>query len=493
MHLFVLALIFSLFAHDAYNLTAQGDRLASWGLVAIFVVPKLVLAAGYWGLCRMAWAGLDQPKASSWIRVLDQATNSYRYLVLLLYLSDLWFGVLNTTRQVLGDLVMLDELIFITPPLMMIVWSWWAYYPIDRRLREATLIRWMDTGKPVHPVWTASQYVISQFRHQVLLVLVPLVLMCTWMELVERYTPRFWPSAELDPRPWLTLTGTAIIILCTPLIIRHLWDTIPLPAGKLRERLMAMCKQYRVGVRELLLWRTGGGMVNGAVMGVISPLRYILLTDALLELLPQEAVQAVMAHEIAHVRRHHLFWLLAVAGGTVGLLMIGGTVFVALVNQAIEAQTDPYAAGAELTSIESIQAIVIGPMVALAGWVFIFGWVSRRFERQADTFAVQHIARQRVQANNQLETQVIDARSISVMTTALELVAQLNHISTGRRSWRHGSIAWRQAYLRTLDGKPIDGLPIDRVVGAIKLIGASAIAAAIASQLALNELGWLTL
>ena len=63
-------------------------------------------------------------------------------------------------------------------------------------------------------------------------------------------------------------------------------------------------------------------MINGAVMGAITPVRYILLTDALLETLPRERVEAVMAHELAHVRRHHIFWLVMAAAGSMAGLTI---------------------------------------------------------------------------------------------------------------------------------------------------------------------------
>ncbi len=55
------------------------------------------------------------------------------------------------------------------------------------------------------------------------------------------------------------------------------------------------------------------------------------------------------------------------------------------------------------------------------------------------------------------------------MVGALQQVADLNYMSVTRRSWRHGSILWRQRYLQTLVGRPIDRLPIDRGVFWIKV------------------------
>ena len=55
------------------------------------------------------------------------------------------------------------------------------------------------------------------------------------------------------------------------------------------------------------------------------------------------------------------------------------------------------------------------------------------------------------------------------MQGALSSIARLNCVDPQRRSWRHGSIAWRQSYLQSLAGRPVDRLAIDRVVTRIKL------------------------
>ena len=94
-----------------------------------------------------------------------------------------------------------------------------------------------------------------------------------------------------------------------------------------------------------------------------------------------------------------------------------------------------------------------------------FGWVSRRFERQADAFAVRHMA----------EGEHVDADAVGVMTRALERVATLNHVPVARRSWRHGSIAWRQDYLHSLVGTSVDVSPIDRTVTRIKAAALAAL------------------
>jgi hypothetical protein len=63
----------------------------------------------------------------------------------------------------------------------------------------------------------------------------------------------------------------------------------------------------------------------------------------------------------------------------------------------------------------------------------------------------------------------VTAEAVETMRAALEAVASLNAVARERRSWRHGSIAWRQAYLSSLLGRPLDALPIDRLISRVKM------------------------
>lgn len=470
MQIFVLLLVLALFVHDGMR---ASDAMPPWqgtSLAGVVLLPKLTLMLLYTLLARITHQRLAQPGSLVWIRRLDRVSFAYRGLILASYGLDLHVGLLSALRLKLGDLVLFDELLVMTLPILMLLWGWWAYYPIDRRLREATLISRLDLGMPVHPVWTRGQFLLSQFRHQIALLLAPLLALLAWNELLVFKVPPQTPAAVSMA---LQLGGAAVIFLFAPLIIRHIWDTVPLPPGELRDMLVAMCKRHRVKVRELLLWRTFGGVINAAVMGLIAPLRYILLSDALLEMLPLRQVEAVMAHELAHVRRHHMFWLLAVAAGAAGLLQTGFAICAPLLGIGREPSALALA-GIDLWWLHDPATIaaVLAILFAVC-WVAIFGWVSRRFERQADTFAVQHLAFSR-------GVSVVDAESVAAMISALEQVAILNNIPTRRNSWRHGAIAWRQQYLRSLIGRRVDDLPIDRQIRWIKLAGAAALIGAIA-------------
>ena len=479
MQVFILIMVLLLLWHDQQSAAATGALLSGWRLAAAVLVPKLVLALSYAVLCRVAHRQLLRAWTLRWVARLDRLTLLYRLGVLGLWALDLHLGLMPALRRTISDLILIDELAAMTLTLAMIVFGWWAYYPIDRHLREATLMRRLDSGEPVHAIWTRRQYLLEHLRHQMLLILVPLLVLLAWLEAIYRWAP---PEA-VALQAGLTLGGAATVFLFAPVVIRRLWDTTPLAAGALRSMLVDMCKQHRVRVRELLLWRTFGGLINAAVMGFVGPLRYILLTDALLERLPLKQVEAIMAHELAHVRRHHMFWLLTVAMGTSGLLQTVGMAAAWLLPAAAPAEAVPVVAGFSVDLLSAVHLISAVAVVAGAiCWLLVFGCVSRRFERQADVFAVQHLVRQRAAAQGATDADAptVDAQSVRTMVSALENVAQFNHMPTTRRSWRHGSIARRQAYLNSLIGQDVDKLPIDRQVLWIKLASAALLAALIA-------------
>jgi STE24 endopeptidase len=482
MQLFLLALVLALLAHDA--MPARPDAVAGTvGMLALWLGPKLLLAAGYWGFCQFVQRSLTTGRAEQALSRLDRVTAVHRLALLGLFGLDLWNGVLTWLRQTLGDFVLVDELLLMLPTLAVVVAGWAAYYPIDRRLREAKLVRDADAGRPIYPIWSRGQFLLAQLRHQIALLLVPLLLLLGWLETVAFLAGPRWLGLMPSVQMVLALGGAAGVFVLAPVIIRHVWDTAPLPDGAIRDRLTRLCQQHRIKVRELLLWRTYGGMINAAVMGLFAPLRYILLSDALLDQVPADQVEAVMAHEVAHVQRKHMVWLLMAAGGSIGLIQAGAWLWLKGMGAIGPHGLDPAALRGFFAG-DGLGLLVLAG--AALGWVALFGWVSRRFERQADAFAVVHLAQQSENPWRDGHGRLrVDPESAEVMVQALQKVAELNNVPAHRKSWRHGSIAWRQAHLRDMVGQPVETLPIDQQMRWIKRGSALAAAGAVAAMIVL--------
>jgi STE24 endopeptidase len=359
-----------------------------------------------------------------------------------------------------------DELIAAGPYLLMVVLGWWSTAPLERALREAVLVRKLDRGEPVHAIPTRGGFVLAAVRHQLALVLAPLILIMTWREVVELAARRRWLPAWV-PLEGLELGGAVVAVILMPLLLRRVWDTVALGPGPLREMLVEMCRAHGVRVRELLLWRTHGTMMNGAVMGLIGPARYVMLTDALVDYLPPVQLQAVMAHELGHIRRWHMPWLFAAVSVCLGLGMAGASLGLVVLEDYRPALAETHAA--------QVVAMVTGLLVALVA----FGFVSRRFEWQADVFAVQHLSGHRPRRPGAPAGIVVSPEAVRAMSGALEAVAVLNHIPRERFAWRHGSIASRQRRLERLVGRRADRLRADREALIVKLITGAALAAGV--------------
>ncbi len=444
--------------------------VAAWGLL---------LWASAWRVCR----DLDRRGNGRGIETHDLAVTISRWwMVVQQAVLVIGLGWLGVVRKYLGDWIVVDELVSILPPLSVGVFGWWSQYPIERRLMEASFVRALDEGSGVRAPQSLRGHLVTKLRHHVLAWATPLLLILSWSEWVERVVTSWkWVAAALPDASTrqavlglVQIVGAVSILVAAPIFLRLAWDTVRMPAGPLRERLVALCRHHRVRVREILVWRTGGTMINGAVVGLVPGLRYILLTDSLIESMEDEEIEAVMAHEVSHLKNRHVPWLAAATIVPVmTMLIVVGTVLqlLGLVGR------DPSSASvAELVMVAC--ALVTGMLV--------MGFVSRRFEWQCDAFAVKHLSdadRPKVEGPTDLyyapppqspiaapmiAPGVPDRRlrpdAARAMASALDTVARLNHVPRRKFSFRHGSIAERQRRIGSLVGQFPANLPIDRTV-----------------------------
>lgn len=374
--------------------------------------------------------------------------------------SILWLGWLTAIRNTIGDLILVDELLAIAPAILFMLLTWWSFEPIERRVKEAMIWRELHDprGATIHAPLSRIGVVWHHTRHALLIILIPLSAMFAWGESLDRLAPvvaaRFGNIPGWAPDA-LRYVGTLVILILTPLAIRFVWNTIPIGPGSVRDQALAVAARYRVKVRGPLLWRTQGSTVNAAILGIVYPFRYMLFTDALLERLPQDQVEGVIAHEVAHVKLRHMLWqavTVLASAFTIGWFLEAASYFTGR-HPAVE---------------------LWGTVTALGGTLLIFGMVSRRFEWQADAFALRHLSGSAPHAT-------LDAAQ--TMVGALGAVATLNGLSITRFGFRHGSILTRQRRLRALVGTPLDHFPIDAQARAIKALAITSLAASLALTL----------
>lgn len=484
IHALLIAVIVATLAHDGLRWAPLLPGLADWIVIAGALAPLAILALVAQGASMLAGRSLDRTGSWRSVAAADWTIAWVRGLAVVSHaVSILALGWLDLVRSWLGgNWVMLDEAVAIAPVTLVFIAGWWSYYPIERRVREATILRRLDGGiDSIDSIPTRWEYVSEQTRHQVLFILAPVAMIALWTEGLDMaaasrqgawlWLDEAWGQALLVG---LHFAGVVGVLMIMPLVVRVLWNTVPLGPSAIRERLLALCRTEGVRCRNLLVWRTRSGMLNGAVVGLIPALRYILLTDALLERLPESEIEAVMAHEVAHARRHHLPWLMVAMLAAVGSGWMASWKLLGAWIEPAHLHGDGLAG--------AVAALLSIAVAAVVGFL-IFGFVSRRFEQQADAFAAQHMSGWTRQTRRRRDIRIAP-EAVAAMAGALGRVAAFNHIPVHRFSWRHGSIRSRQVRLQRLIGLAADGLPIDRAVRAIKIAAVAALVAVIAVGMA---------
>jgi STE24 endopeptidase len=134
-------------------------------------------------------------------------------------------------------------------------------------------------------------------------------------------------------------------------------------------------------------------------------------------------------------------------------------------------------------------------------FVLVFGHVSRRFERQADVFGCRAVScgQEDCPPHDDIDRRSgpVPARvglcpvGIRIFANALANVAALNGMEPAARSWRHGSIARRIAFLEGLEGKPEVERRFQLGVSRLRVALGLALLAVLAFAVATGEIGHL--
>ena len=444
---------------------------------------------------------------------LDRSIRGFgRILLAVRFLVPVWFGVglfLLGWGQLVNDLadrwwapLQVPGVLLGTFPAFG-AWAglWWSQYPADRTLREQNLLDELEADLPIHAPPTFRTYFASNVRLQLLFTAVPVVSILALRDLISTLVHLWRPQAVgSEPVEFATmLLSTGLVFVFAPEILRRVLQTQPLPDSPLRRRLEALCRRVGMRYRDILLWRTQNNMGNAAVMGIAPPVRYILLSDLLLERMDDEQIEAVFAHEVGHVVHRHMAWYVVV----ILIFMLAVSAVVPFIPPGL-----PDLAGVP----QPVFHEVVLPVLGFGTFLLYFGFLSRRFERQADVYAAriiessaQELSGLRVQGSgtghrpavpeprplnpepsSPLPPSHVGEYGATVFASALHRVALMNNIPLGPRrrprragvirrlthaldgvvdslhNWLHGSIHHRMAYLRGLSTDPAATTRFDR-------------------------------
>lgn len=206
----------------------------------------------------------------------------------------------------------------------------------------------------------------------------------------------------------------ASFVAFLPSILRNTWETVRMPEGIERRVLTTVAERASFACREICLWKTGNLMANAAIVGLTRKDRVVLFSDSLLSMLSMRELAAVFGHEMGHAVRRHVTTFL----------------FFALA----------FFMGADLIATHLVPPVewMVGGviLVTLVGWYLSFGYLSRRFELEADLHSLELLG------------------DSEALISALEKVGgRLRDVA----SWRHFSTARRVAFIESAAVDPSVG------------------------------------
>jgi Zn-dependent protease with chaperone function len=361
------------------------------------------------------------------------------------------------------------ELLVLAPYLLALIGSWFIYYDAEHTL-FLTSPSHMRRGE----FWSRRGYVMFLLRHHLLMVFTPILLMVFQLGVLRA-------KPDLLDSPWAKLAafvGLFLFVLLLPSLVPLILGLRQMPPGPIRERLEASARRLRVKYRNLYVWDTRNNLATAMVTGIVPWLRQIVFTDLLLSTLTDDEIEAVFGHEVGHVRHGHLLYYAVFL--VLSFLTLGAVYRVA--EPELPTGHEP----------------LVLTVIATGCYLFVvFGFISRRCERQADVFGCKAVSCPQVTCEgHDHDTQLVPAGAslcrtgVRTFVRALERVEEVNGMARqsmqssrglfGRMAgvlrlmgvwlatWQHSTIEKRMAFLRTLADEPERERSFQRKVTALR-------------------------
>ena len=290
--------------------------------------------------------------------LIKRSVIAFECLLLIGYICDVYLLNLPLlTGKMLEwvPLIYTKHLVGIVPLIVGLMLIRLALYEVERRAMSSK--------------WQRGEYLSVHLKF-LLLPLLPLFIYLSLLDLIA-YIPFLADHTYLPIALMMSLIFLAYIH--APLLLGLIWRTAPLADVNLRNRLHRLAAQDDIKYKDIVVWQTES-VANAAVAGIAPWSRQIFLTEALLQHFSDDEIEVIVAHEFGHVRYKHILTYL--------MFLIAYFLSYAIYYIHI---------GQPLESIPSTSSLL--PAMGLVFFislyfVIIFRSLSRRFEHQADLYAV---------------------------------------------------------------------------------------------------------
>lgn len=197
--------------------------------------------------------------------------------------------------------VLVDELLILTPIVFSLVASWLVFSELpqawSRRIEASA-----PAGGTTVPATTANlrwKFVALRIRLYILVLAIPLCLAILLSDLMP--TLLKLSSHSISAVAILFVVASALITL---LLARLPWNSYA-PSAATRSAFQREVAADRLPPR-LLIWNTGDQIINASASGILPWFQRVWISDRLQKLFPPSELQAIIRHELAHLRHRHV-------------------------------------------------------------------------------------------------------------------------------------------------------------------------------------------
>ncbi|MGB5231612.1 MAG: M48 family metalloprotease [Desulfoprunum sp.] len=414
-NLLIFLVAIFLFSMDA---AAEAPLLPGW-LAAIVCV---MLLAGYDRLCRYIFARKDAFVSAGYFRAeRTLMIGALFFFLATLYLCDAkyYLAVFSFGNRLPAMVNFFGLALFL------------AYLSLMWRIGR------INYGKVFGRRYPVAVFIGSNIKSNLPIVL-PWVVLSLLYDLTALVPSP--PLHALLASQWGDLIFFSVFLLFVmfffPPLVRRLWGCEKLPEGPLKEHLTRFCSRQQFSA-ELYLWPLFEGQaLTAGVMGIVPGLRYVLLTPAIIETMSLAELEAVMAHEIGHVKKGHLLlYVLLIGGFSVLTAILAQPLIYLLLSREFfysvmaKGQVSP---DTVLTLAGAVPLLI----VMIIYFRYIFGYFIRNFERQADLHVFSVLG------------------SSHALISAFEKIAALSGDIRDKPSWHHFGLGERIACLEKSEKDP---------------------------------------
>lgn len=247
--------------------------------------------------------------------------------------------------------------------------AWHAQFKLEERFGFNTI--------------TIKTWVLDRVKGLLLALLLGYPLLALVLKLIEWTGPNWWIWAAA-----VVIAFQLLLLLIAPAVIMPLFNRFtPLPEGSLRERLFALAQRTEFPTRNIeVMDGSKRSHHSNAFFTGFGRFRKIVLFDTLIAQLTEPELESVLAHEIGHYKKRHVFKLLAVsiAGVFVAFAMIAWLARQGWFYRAFGFEHHAGFAAANIAPAMLLFGLLAG---TITFWLSPFTHIwSRRFEYEADAF-----------------------------------------------------------------------------------------------------------